>query len=175
MNYASFKVRKRDLPQLLANVCERLAAKFKRLEPHIDWANHFIVFKPGCIMPFYIERGKLIFTSVAVPGMLRSSHPTSEWHSYVKSFFCTDAVTYLQAYTKALLCDILDQDIDDEGIGKYRENPRANKFKSLKAWQKHQTPRPSLTGLRVPIAKKLIKLDASRTIKQDRKFLPELF
>jgi hypothetical protein len=171
MNYASYRTSKREIPKILSAVCAQLKKRFPKLNPSFNLDEGVISFKESCIMPFYIERGQITFASVAAHGMRRQLPEDSPWREYEESYLVLDGITYLNAYVKALLCEILDQPILDEGIGEYRENPRAKKFRSLANWREAHDPARRKVN---PYPKNLVKWDQKRTLKQDKKFLPEL-
>lgn len=169
MNYASFRISKKELPKVLTTLCANIKHKFPKLSPTFNISEGVISFKPGCIMPFYLESRKLIFASVDIHGMYHEIATDSPWHDYTSSPMVLEGYTYLTAVSKGLLCHILNQEIDDEGIGKYRDNLKDKKFHSLDAWRKYQ-----LESIKEIYPVKLIESSLQRVIKQDEQFLPEL-
>jgi len=170
MNYASFRIAKAKVPAVLTKLVLEIKARFPKFEPSFEIEKNFgkIIFKDDCLMPFYIDNGKITFASVDYHGLRRHSEPASIWKKYASSFMCLDGYTYLTARTKMLLCNILDQSINDEGIGKYREDPDEAKFQSLENWRAEQSKNPP------PDMDRFVKADAKISLAQDKEYLPEL-
>lgn len=169
MNYAIFSVK----TELHQDSFEKAIALLKTkvaLAPilRMDDSSGEVILKDGCPIPFFRENDKVILFSVDIFGLHRSISPDSPWKKYVGDVACRDAYTYITALFKMCLCQVLNQALDDEGIGKYREDINSLKFASLAAWRNHHT---RSTGW---LPNLIRKATARATAKQDARFFPEL-
>lgn len=141
MNYARIDIPLDRQEAILTATAQKLGER-TGLKPVVDMETDTIILKENCVIPFFTKPGEngepdqIEFYSVDSHG-LPFNPPEAKWAEYRQAadLRLDTAITYLGALFKALLCETADTEIDDDGAGKYREDPNLPKFKSLPDWK----------------------------------------
>jgi hypothetical protein len=165
MNYAYISAKKEDQKPALQQAVNELNRR-TGLDAKLC-SDLSVELKPGLILPVFPEETRLGLLSVEEH--ILAGNP--QWKEYQQKMASgvDKAITYIGVLFKALLCQALNQNLEDDGAGEYRENPNDPKLKTLDAWKKHI--RSFDRGI---LINTLNKLQRGSADKIDAKFFPEL-